>query len=101
TNKEKVIRVAIGIQQSSQKELEYFATKGKIKNGKDVKENQPFVFHVSDTNEIAEVIKNVTVSSLYSSIKGGAVDNPAGLVIDDTPIIDITKNTPDSWHDTK
>ena len=98
TNKEKVIRVAIGIEQSSQRELEYFATKGRIKNGEEIEENQPYVFHVTDANEIAKVIKNVTVSSLYTAINSGAIDNKtAGLVMDETPILDMTENTPENW----
>lgn len=99
TNKDKVIRVAIGIEQSSQRELEYFATKGKYKEKDKVVENKPFVFHVTDANEIASVIKNVTVSSIYSAIKGGAIENGTELEIDDTPILDMSDNTPDDWED--
>ena len=78
--------------------LEYFATKGRIKNGEEIEENKPYVFHVNNSDEIAAVIKNVTVSSLYTAINGGAVDNGAELTLDDSPMLDMTQNTPDAWN---
>ena len=112
TNKEKVVRIAIGVQDHNPNELEYFASKGTIKDDQGERKNTPLVFGVSDASSIADVIKNVAVSSLHSVGGAGAValkDNDdnntqtntngtADLVIDDTPVIvDNTTKKTSTW----
>ena len=107
SGKEKIIRIAIGVQDYNAGELNYFASKGTIITDESETANAPFVFGVDETSKIVEVIKNVAVSSLRSSKQGGPVNfsnqdtntvNPANLVMDETPfVIDTSTNTTEEW----
>ena len=108
SGKEKIIRVAVGVQDYNAQELEYFASRGNVKDETGMHENVPFVFGVDSVEKVASVIQNVTVSSLYSATQTGAValendDSGATLVRqdkDDEPvIIDTTGKTEESWDD--
>ena len=63
TGKEKVIRVAIGVDGYNRQELEEFASVGTIA---DVE--QPLIFDVDKSTDLGKVINWVTVTSIYSSI---------------------------------
>lgn len=72
TGKEKVTRIAIGVEDYNRDELIEFASEGLIR---DVK--QPLVFEIDRAEDIGHVIEWVAVSSMYSSITGdddGLVD---------------------------
>lgn len=105
TGKEKIIRVAVGVQDYNEEELNYFATVGNIKCGATVQENVPFVFGVDSSDKIASVIQNVTVSSLYSATKSGPVTLADGnsnndLTVEDEEdliLIDLTEKTEQNW----
>lgn len=110
TGKEKIVRIAVGVEDHNETELNYFASKGKIIDDAGERDNVPLVFGVSDATAIAKVIKNVAVSSLYSVGGAGAValkdnddasgnqDQAAELAIDDTPIvIENTSDTTETW----
>ena len=111
SGKEKIIRVAVGVQDYNASELEYFASKGNIKDENGMRENVPLVFGVDSVDKLAGVIQNVTVSSLYSTTNKDAVDfsngddtNTAASLAkeqdDDLVIIDTTDRTEESWDDT-
>ena len=111
SGKEKIIRVAVGVQDYNASELEYFASKGNIKDENGMRENVPLVFGVDSVDKLAGVIQNVTVSSLYSTTNKDAVDfsngddtNTAASLAkeqdDDLVIIDTTDKTEESWDDT-
>ena len=99
TGKEKIVRIAVGVEDYNPDELDYFASKGTIVDDNGTRENVPLVFGVSSASAIATVIKNVAVSSLYSVGGAGAValkdnDDNAGslnqsadLTIDDAPVL--------------
>jgi len=77
TGKEKVTRIAIGVEDYNNDELVEFASEGEI-NG----QLQPLVFKVDKSTDISKVINWVTVTSLLSSITNGdddivRVDDPA------------------------
>jgi uncharacterized protein YegL len=108
SGKEKIVRIAIGVKDYNEGELNYFASKGTVKDDTGEHENVPFVFGVDDAEKIAEVIKNVTVSSLKSVGQAGPVqmadsgstttNTSTDIAMDDEPIvIDTTKNTSDFW----
>ncbi len=80
--KEKVQRIAVGVQDYNEAELNSFASLGTIDYGNgNVVENTPLVFKVDDVNDLSAVLKNIAVSSLYSSANGGN-DDDGGLIID-------------------
>lgn len=63
SGKEKVTRVAIGVEGYNRKELEEFASVGRIAD-----EEQPLIFDVDKSTDLAKVINWVTVTSILSSI---------------------------------
>jgi uncharacterized protein YegL len=110
TGKEKIVRIAVGVEDHNEAELNYFASLGNIIDDSGERNNVPLVFGVSDATAIAKVIKNVAVSSLYSVGGAGAValkdnddtsndqEEAAVLAIDDTPIvIENTTETTETW----
>ena len=76
TGKEKVTRIAVGVQDANRVELEEFASVGLYH---DIE--QPLVFEVQDVSELCKVINFAAVSSMYSSIS----DNSDMVVIDGDP----------------
>ncbi|MCQ2372697.1 MAG: VWA domain-containing protein [Phascolarctobacterium sp.] len=78
TGKEKVTRIAIGVQDYNEQELVEFASIGLYH---DIE--QPLVFGVQNVNEIRKVINFVAVSSMYSSI----MDNQDVPVINDEEFV--------------
>ena len=110
TGKEKIVRIAIGVEDHNEDELNYFASKGDIIDDTGERKNAPLVFGVSSASAISRVIKNVAVSSLYSVGGAGAVafddsngstnntNQTADLTIDDTPVlIDNRTETTQTW----
>lgn len=82
-NKDKIIRIAIGVTGANQTELNNFASVGNIEHedgttDKDV----PFVFNVDDVQMLKGLLRSVTISSIASAIGGGV-----GGDGDDTPVI--------------
>lgn len=71
-SKDKIIRIAIGVQGANRTELEAFASRGIIEDANgEKKADVPFVFEVDDINMIKSIIKNVTLSSIASSMAQG------------------------------
>lgn len=100
SGREKTIRIAIGVEDYNEGELKYFASVGTVKDNDGVHEKTPFVFSVEDSDKIASIIKNVTVSSLASVNKTNPVtfDSSSDLVIKEDPfVIDTSTNTTDFW----
>jgi uncharacterized protein YegL len=71
-NADKIIRIAIGVKGANQTELENFASVGNIidEDGS-TQENVPFVFPVDNISLLKSLLKNVTISSIASSIGAG------------------------------
>ena len=65
TGKEKVTRIAIGVEDYNKSELIEFASEGIISDLQ-----QPLVFEIDKASDLGKVINWVTVTSLYSSING-------------------------------
>lgn len=81
-NKDKIIRIAIGVTGANQEELVNFASVGNIERDGVVEENVPLVFSVDDVSMLKSLLKGITVSSIASSV-GGGVDGDKG----ETPTI--------------
>ncbi|MDR3216905.1 MAG: VWA domain-containing protein [Clostridiaceae bacterium] len=75
---EKVLRVAIGVQDADEDQLRKFATVGVV----DGKDNSPFVFQVQNANDLSKVIKKVSVASLHASIGKNAGGNQPVINVD-------------------
>ena len=76
SGKEKVMRVAIGVQDFKRDELVEFASEGMVND-----EMQPLVFSVDEPEKLGKVINWVTVTSILSSITDDA-DAPPVLDTD-------------------
>ena len=63
TGKEKVTRIAIGVEGYNRNELEEFASVGIISD-----QQQPLIFEVDKATDLGKVINWVTVTSMVSSI---------------------------------
>jgi hypothetical protein len=63
TGKEKVTRIAIGVEGYNRKELEEFASIGRIAD-----EEVPLIFDVDKATDLGKVINWVAVTSILSSI---------------------------------
>jgi len=88
-NLDKVWRVAIGVEDYNEAELLDFAMRGTVENDfGDEQHNVPMVFKVDNAQKLAKVLKNVTVSTLSSSIGAGTAGGDKGIVVPDD-IIDI------------
>ena len=70
TGKEKVTRVAIGVQNFNRDELVEFASEGLIMD-----QMQPLIFSVDEPEKLSKIIDWVTVTSIYSSIIEGGGDD--------------------------
>lgn len=82
-NKDKITRIAIGVNGADQIQLTDFASVGNIeREDGTVDEKVPFVFNVDDVGLLKGLLKGVTVSSIASSIGGGVGGNG-----DETPVI--------------
>jgi len=83
TGKEKVKRIAVGVQDYNEEELIAFASTGTIDyGGGNVQENVPLVFKVDNVSDLSNVIKNIAVSSLYSATGAGEDVDNVELVIE-------------------
>ena len=85
-NADKIIRIAIGVKGANQTELENFASIGNIiEEDGNTRENVPLVFPVDNISLLKSLLKEVTVSSIASSLGAGTGDEPdQGTVIDTT-----------------
>ncbi len=85
--KDKVWRFAIGVEDYKESELLDFAMIGTLEDefGNE-QTGVPMIFKVDNVTDLAKVLKNVTVSSLYSAAAGG---NMEGGTEDPNPIITI------------
>lgn len=80
-DKEKVTRIAIGVEEYSEPELNAFASMGHIIHTDGTESNDvPLVFKVDDAEELSRYINCAAVSSMYSSITG---DADSGIVIEE------------------
>ena len=82
SGKEKVLRVAIGVEDFNRDELVEFASEGYINE-----ELQPLIFSVDEPEQLSKVINWVTVTSLLSSITDDA-DAPPTFDTDDEDWVD-------------
>jgi len=84
---EKIIRVGIGVNTPlgnyKRSELEDFATVGTL-NGK---ENEPFVFEVTDLDNLGDIFTNIVVASLYASVNQDDSSNTVQINTEDDPEI--------------
>ena len=78
-NRDKVTRVAIGVQDHNRAELEMFASKGTLNGVAD----QPLIFEVFDSDTIGDVINWVAVTSMKSSIGQKGDQKPEFTTDDD------------------
>lgn len=69
-NKDKITRIAVGVVGANQTELVNFASIGVIEDEDGVHENVPLVFNVDNVKNLANLLKNVTKSSVVSSVTG-------------------------------
>ncbi len=96
--KDKVIRIAVGVHGAKRQELESFASVGTIvleDGSRD--ENVPLVFEVEDISRLKGVIKGLTLSSINSSLTaGGTGGGENGIVI--SPVYDPDVGGED-WED--
>ena len=91
-SKDKIIRVAIGVENANRAELEAFASKGNIEHADGtVEENVPLVFEIDDINQIRSVLKSVTISSIVSSAQGGTAGSAAATIQAD-------QDDPNGWR---
>ena len=72
SGKEKITRIAIGVEGYNRDELVEFASEGFIND-----EKQPLIFEVDDAEKLGKVINWVTVTSMISSITDG--DEPINI----------------------
>jgi len=83
-DKEKIQRIAVGVINANKDELEDFASIGNIEHADgSIEENIPMVFHVDNVYELANLLKGIAVSSIFSTIAGG--NENGGLTIEITP----------------
>lgn len=79
--KEKIQRIALGVIQANQAELEDFASIGDIEHSDGTREEDvPLVFNVDNVAELSGLLKSITVSSIVSSL-GGSDNADQKLVI--------------------
>lgn len=97
-NKDKIMRIAIGVKGANESELRGFASVGNIEHEDGTMEEYvPLVFKVDDIAMLKGLLKNLTVSSILSSITGGTDGNRA----DDVPTISVTVDDggEDDWEE--
>lgn len=75
TGKEKVTRIAIGVNDFDFNELAEFATVAKYHD-----QDQPLVFTLENMNELIPLISMTVLSSMYSSISADSDDNTIEIV---------------------
>ena len=78
--KDKVWRIAVGVQDYNEKELLDFAMEGKLDDGYGELTSAPMLFKVENIDQLAGVLKTITVSSLVSNTGKGT---GGGLVIEE------------------
>ena len=96
--KDKIIRIAIGVQDAVRSELEYFASIGNIVDEMgNTQENVPLVFDVDRIDLLSQLLEAVTVSSIVSASNAGAADGDGES---EPPIIvHETTEEDDGWED--
>lgn len=94
-NKDKITRIAVGVVGANQAELEMFASIGTIVDDNGTHENVPLVFNVNNVKNLANLLKNVTKSSVVSSITGKG----AGNIIVENKEDDQDDVTDEEWED--
>ncbi len=96
TGKEKVTRIAIGVEDYYEPELNAFASVGKIVHADGVEnENVPLVFKIDKAEDLKKYINCVAASSMYSSITGAADTEGTTVELDD----DVNAPADDDWVD--
>lgn len=91
--KDKITRIAIGVQNANESELRAFASVGNIEHQGTLEENVPFVFKVDDLSLLKGIIKGITVSSIASTIGGGVDGTEVPVISADDP------GDEDDWED--
>lgn len=94
-NKDKITRIAVGVVGANQTELEMFASVGTIVDDNGTHENVPLVFNVNNVKNLANLLKNVTKSSVVSSITGKGTGN----IIVENKEDDQDDVTDEEWED--
>ena len=98
TGKEKVMRVAVGVEKYNETELLSFASLGTIEDGTgEPRTNVPLVFKVDSIGDLANILKSIAVSSLYSAM-GGNNGEPE-FIVDLTPEGGTEGDGADTWED--
>lgn len=97
-NKDKIMRIAIGVKGANESELRGFASIGNIEHEDEtMEENVPLVFKVDEVAKLKGLLRNLTVSSILSSLTGGTDGNKA----DDVPTISLAVDDggEDDWEE--
>lgn len=82
----KMVCIALGVEGANEKELEDFASTGKIVlDDGTVKENAPFVFHCNDINKLRGILMSLAVSSATSQLIDDAHNDIPTLFLDAEP----------------
>lgn len=98
-NKDKIIRIAIGVTGANQDELVNFASLGNIERDGQTEENVPLVFNVNDVALLRDLLKGVTVSSIASSIGGGDIGGDGANSGESPVIITAEPEGNDGWEE--
>ena len=98
--KDKTVRYGIGIDDYSEEELTYFATKGNMimENG-EIKSEVPFVFEVDEDSKIAETIKRVVKISIEQRNRIILPISPVETIDVEPIIIDTSPNADNIWDE--
>ena len=101
-NKDKIIRIAIGVKGADQEELNYFASIGNIeREDGHVDENVPLVFDVENIATLKSLLKGITVSSIASSVNNGAGEDntETPIIIEEDSNSSSTGSDEDVWEE--
>jgi uncharacterized protein YegL len=71
TSEDKIMRIAIGVKDAKQIELENFASLGKIFQNGVEQNNVPLVFNLNNVDDLKETLKMVTEKSIVPPKEGG------------------------------
>lgn len=74
-NKDKITRIAIGVEDFNRKELEEFASLAKAKDVGSREQLKPLIFEVDSTDELGSVIEWLVPTSIVNTINAGTEDD--------------------------
>jgi uncharacterized protein YegL len=81
-SKDKIIRIAIGVQDANKEELISFASVGTIISENSVETDIPFVFNIDKIDLLKDILKQATVSSINSCLNAGVDETDQEVKLD-------------------